>query len=68
MRATRRRLFSFLVNTAIRSSRDAMGRSELKDRARGMSFETDMGRLGVRMTAFLRDRLRRTWLRLRSAR
>ena len=67
MNPMRRRLFSFLVDSAIRSDRRRMGRAELDERVRKLSFETDTSKLGVRMTTFLRDRLRRMWLRLRDA-
>jgi hypothetical protein len=68
MNQRRRRLFSFLVDSAIRSDRGRMSRAERDERVRKLSFETDTSKLGVRMTGFLRDRLRRIWLRLRSAR
>ena len=65
MNQMRRRLFSFLVDSAIRSDRGRMDRAELDERMRKHSFETDTSKLGVRWTEFLRARLRRTWLRLR---
>jgi len=68
MNQKRQRLFSFLVDSAIRSDQGRMDRVELDERVRKLSFETDTSKLGVRMTGFLRDRLRRMWLRLRSAR
>ncbi len=68
MGIARRKLFSFLVDAAVRSSRETIDRAELDERARKMSFETDTGKLGVRWTELLRDRLRRGWLRLRNRR
>ena len=65
MNPKRRRLFSFLVDSAIRSDRGRVDRAELNERVRKNSFETDTSKLGVRWTEFLRARLRRTWLRLR---
>ena len=65
MKQRRRRLFSFLVDAAVRSGRQGMDRAELDERVRKHSFETDTSKLGVRWTEFLRARLRRTWLRLR---
>ena len=65
MKQMRRRLFSFLVDSAIRSDRGRMDRAELDERVQKHSFETDTGKLGIRWTEFLRARLRRTWLRLR---
>ena len=68
MNQMRRRLFSFLVGSAVRSKRGTMDRAELRARAEKLSFETDTRKLGLRWTEFLRDRLRRTWLRLRDTR
>ena len=59
---------SFMVDAAVWSGRETMDRAELDDRVRKNSFETDTSKLGVRWTEFLRSRLRRTWLKLRSTR
>ncbi|HSW45984.1 MAG TPA: hypothetical protein VLM89_10480 [Phycisphaerae bacterium] len=66
MSMLRLRLLSFLVASAVRSARENMDPTEAADRARKLSFETNAGKLGVRMTEHLRDRMRRMWLRLRS--
>ena len=65
MTRTRRRWFSFLADLAIRLTRNQFGRKEMNRRMKRMSFETDVSRLGVRMTETLRDRLRRRWLKVR---
>ncbi len=63
MKPGRRGWFSLLANLSIAMGGERFGRDELACRARKMSFETDTRRLGVRMTEFLRDRLRPRWLR-----
>jgi hypothetical protein len=65
MRGLRRILMSWLFDATVRSAPNTMGRSEMQDRAKDLSFETDTGKLGVRWTGLLRERLRRTWLKLR---
>lgn len=68
MSRLRRSLLSWLIDVRVRAASNRMDRAELEARARHLSFESDTGRLGVRVTEFLRDRLRRAWLRLRSSR
>ena len=62
----RRRWFSLLADLAIRLKRDRPSRDEINSRLKQMSFETDVSKLGVRMTETLRDRLRRRWLKIKS--
>ena len=40
-------------------------RVDMDEHRRRVSFETDVSRFPLRMTAFLRDRLRRRWLRMK---
>ena len=65
MTRTRRRWFSFLADLAIRLTRDRPSRDEINSRMKRMSFETDVSKLGVRMTETLRDQLRRKWLKVK---
>ncbi len=63
MKSGRRGWLSLLADLSIAMGGRQFGHDELTRRARKMSFETDTRRLGVRMTEFLRDRLRLRWLR-----
>jgi hypothetical protein len=65
MNRGRRRWYSFLVDLAIKLARRRPDREETADRIRRSSFATDVSRWPLRMTAFVRDRLRRQWLRIR---
>jgi len=65
MKAARRQWLSFLFDWGVRAKRDRPDGDELRRRMEAMSFETDTGRLNVRWTKLLRDRMRRRWLRLK---
>lgn len=65
MRGLRHILMSWLFDATVRSAPNTMGQSEMETRAKDLSFETDTSKLGVRWTGLLRDRLRRTWLKLK---
>lgn len=68
MTHTRRKWFSFLTDLVIRLKKDKPSREEINNRMKRMSFETDVSKLGVRMTETLRDRLRKRWLKIKSER
>jgi len=61
----RRKWYSRLVDLAVLVHGYRPGEDEAARRRRQMSFETDVSRLPLRMTEFLRDRLRAGWLRIR---
>lgn len=64
----RRKLLSLIADLAIRAHADRPDDEDQADRVRRFSFETNTRRMGTTMTAFLRDRLRRSWLRLHRSR
>ncbi|HOA73425.1 MAG TPA: hypothetical protein PL151_11850 [Phycisphaerae bacterium] len=65
MRSYRRGLFSFLADLAIRLTGTGESRRDFLERLRRADYRTDTRGMGIRMTSFLRDRLRRGWLRIR---
>jgi hypothetical protein len=42
-----------------------MDRQEVAERMRRFSYDNNVTRMGVKITDFMRDRLRRRWLRMR---
>jgi len=54
-----------LADLAIRFSSHQPEGHELRRQMNRWSFHVDMSRLGLRMTTFLRDRLRSRWLRIK---
>ncbi len=64
MRNLRRSIFGMLVDLAVRC-RSRPDPADLAARMSSLDFDTRVDRWPLRMTGFLRDRLRRRWLRLR---
>lgn len=65
MNAAGRKWYSFMVDLAIRLRVWRPGSEEIGERSRRMSFETNVARLPIRITEFLRDRLRFRWMRVK---
>jgi hypothetical protein len=65
MRSRRQKLYVWLADWAVLLSANRMNHKEVAERMRRLSFDNNVTRMGVRMTDFLRDRLRRRWLRIR---
>ncbi len=60
----RRRLFALLTDWAIRLRPAVRDPAEFQKLAREAEWPANTRRFGVRITDFLRDRLRRRWLRI----
>jgi len=60
----RRSVLGMLVDLAVRC-RNRPDPADLAARTSALDFDTRVDRWPLRMTGFLRDRLRRRWLRLR---
>ncbi|MBI4580385.1 MAG: hypothetical protein HY718_11825 [Planctomycetes bacterium] len=54
-----------MADLAIRLVGGRADRDDARRRAERLSYRTDAAGLGLRMTTFLRDRLRGRWLRIR---
>ena len=65
MKTTRRAWFSILADTAIRMGQSAPIGEELRRAVSRDALNADTRRWPLRMTEFLRNRLRSRWLRLR---
>jgi hypothetical protein len=65
MNAAGQRWYSFLVDLAIRLHMWRPGPEEVAEHSRRVSFGTNVSRFPLKMTEFLRDRLRGKWLRIR---
>ena len=65
MNTASRRWYSFLVDLAIRMHVYRPGRDEVDEQVRRKSFETNTSRWSLRITDFLRDRLRLRWMRVK---
>jgi len=65
MNRARRKWYVMLVDLAIRLTGGKPDRQEQARQVRRASFSTDVSRFPLRMTGFLRERLRRRWLRIR---
>ncbi|MBP7934546.1 MAG: hypothetical protein KA354_07835 [Phycisphaerae bacterium] len=68
MRRRRTGWLSFLADLVIRIHPNRPTRDDADRRARRFEYGTGASRLGLRMTDWLRARLRLRWLRLRSER
>ena len=66
MKRSRRGWFSFLADLAIRIHPNRPTRDDAEQRAKRIGFEGGTAHLGLRMTDWLRTRLRPKWLRLRT--
>lgn len=64
MNAAGRKWYSFVVDLAIRLHVWRPGAEEISEWWRRMSFETNVSRFPLRLTEFLRDRLRLRWMRI----
>lgn len=60
-----RRWYSMLVDLAIRMHVYRPDPDEVREQVRRQSFETNVFRWPLRITEFLRDRLRKRWMRIR---
>ena len=60
-----RKWYSFMVDLAIRLHVWRPRAEEIDERSRRASFETNVSRLPIRITEFLRDRLRFRWMRVK---
>ncbi len=65
MNAAGRKWYSFVADLAIRLHVWRPGSEEISERSRRLSFETNVSRFPLRLTEFLRDRLRLRWLRVK---
>lgn len=65
MNAAGRKWYSFMVDLAIRLHVWRPRAEEIDERSRRASFETNVSRLPIRITEFLRDRLRLRWMRVK---
>jgi hypothetical protein len=65
MKPPRPGLFSLLTDLAIRLTGHRRSERDIHEDVRRAAYRTDTRGMGVRMTSFLRDRLRRGWLRIR---
>jgi len=66
MKRSRTGWFSFLADLAIRIHPNRPTRDDAEQRAKRFDHGSNASRLGLRMTEWLRTRLRPNWLRLRS--
>ena len=65
MRSRRQKWYALLTDWAVLLSSNRMDQQEAAERMRRLSFDDNVTRMGIRMTEFVRDRLRRRWLRMR---
>jgi len=64
MNTVSRKWYSFLADLAIRLHVRRPGPEEIADRARRAEFDANVSRFPLRITQFLRDRLRMRWMRI----